>query len=291
MSIEDRLGRLPIYRHVKNEMQKRSDIRSATQALLRLEIEDYLARHLHANPRYQAPGRLNRFEACVFSQFGEDGLLDETFRRIRETNRQFLEIGVGDGLENNTAYRLAKGWTGGWIEADAGHVEKIRATFHNELSGGRLKLHSGAATPENIGGLIENLGVAPDADLLSIDVDQSTYWLWKGITGIKPRVVVVEYNAAFPPSVSWAASEDGSWDGSSHFGASLRAVWELGEKKGYKLVGCNFAGANAFFVRADLIGQAFPGPFTPEFHYEPPRFFLYTSSGHRRGWGSYKSPP
>jgi hypothetical protein len=123
--------------------------------------------------------------------------------------------------------------------------------------------------------------------LLSLDVDQATYWLWHGVRR-SPRVAVIEYNAVYPPQIDWVVRTESVWDGSSHFGASLRALWRLGEERGYRLVACNFAGANAFFVRGDLAG-AFTGPFTPEYHYEPPRYFLYTQPGHRRGWGGFET--
>jgi hypothetical protein len=59
-------------------------------------IEDFLARHLHGNPKYQDPKRLNRHEFQIFSQNGEDGMIQEIFRRIGSTNRFFVEFGVGN---------------------------------------------------------------------------------------------------------------------------------------------------------------------------------------------------
>src|ERR1700719_4233707 len=110
------VSRIPVYRHIKNEMQKRSDIRSAAQLLQRIQAAEYLERNLHRNPKYDDALRLARHEFSVFSQFGEDGAIREIFRRVGETNRFFIEVGVGDGLENNSAYLLAKGWRGIWVE-------------------------------------------------------------------------------------------------------------------------------------------------------------------------------
>ena len=102
MSRNGFLSSLPIYRHIKNEMVKRSEIRTATQRLLRLEIAEYIERNLEDNPKYDDPRRLARFEYSVFSQYGEDGAIREIFRRIGETNRFFVELGAGAGIENNT---------------------------------------------------------------------------------------------------------------------------------------------------------------------------------------------
>jgi hypothetical protein len=80
------------------------------------------------------------------------------------------------------------------------------------------------------------------------------------------------------------------WDGSNYFGASLEALVRLGREKGYRVVGCNYAGANAFFVRADVAGNHFLDPATAEEHYEPPRY-IYASqfAGHRARPGPFVS--
>ncbi len=111
-------------------------------------------------------------------------------------------------------------------------------------------------------------------DLLSIDVDLNTYWLCKAITNYEPRVVVVEYNALFPPPVEWVVRYDpmSAWDGTCYFGASLKSLENLGTLKGYRLVGCDVTGVNAFFVRQDLVEDKFLRPFTAENHYEPMRY-------------------
>src|SRR5262245_45118968 len=71
---------------------------------------------LLSSKRYDDPRCLTRKGYKAYSQFDEDGLLDEIFRRIGVTNKFFVEFGVGDGLENNTVYRMAAGWSGVWIE-------------------------------------------------------------------------------------------------------------------------------------------------------------------------------
>ena len=291
MSLERTLTRLPIIRHIKNEMVKRSEIRSATQTLVKLQIDDYIRRHLYGDSRYDDPKRLARFEYPVFSQFGEDGAVAEIFRRIGETNRTFVEIGVGDGLENNTTYLLTKGWSGAWVEGSTRNCARIRERFATMLNEGRLRLAESKVTAENIEATLKGLSVPADCDLLSLDIDLNTYWVWKAIAAWRPRVAVVEYNAAYPPGDSWIAAYNpaGSWDGSSHMGASLRALAALSESKGYRLVGCSFAGSNAFFVRGDIAQDHFLAPYTAENHYEPPRYFLYSDRGHRRGWGEFVS--
>jgi hypothetical protein len=283
------VSRIPVYRHIKNEMQKQSDIRSATQLLHRIEAAHYIDRNLRGNPKYDDTRRLARHEFSVFSQFGEDGAIREIFRRIGETNRAFIEIGVGDGLENNTAYLLAKGWCGAWVEGNSKHVASISDTFAEQLKSGALSLSSEMITAANVERLLSGFSIPEQPDLFSLDIDYSTYWVWQAIQSIRPRVVVIEYNAIWPPDDDWIVARDDAahWDGTSHMGSSLGALCRLAADKGYCLVGCSVAGSNAFIVRQDLVGTLFCEPFTAENHYEPQRFFLYHTPGHRRGWGSF----
>jgi len=59
----------------------------------------------------------------------------------------------------------------------------------------------------------------------------------------------------------------------------------LGAEKGYGLIGCDFTGTNAFFIRDDLLGDNFLPPYTSQIHYEPSRFFLDLSDGRSRSFG------
>jgi hypothetical protein len=97
--------------------------------------------------------------------------------------------------------------------------------------------------------------------LLSIDIDGNDYWTWEAITVVNPTIVVIEYNARFGASRSVTVPYRADFVRSRahysmiYYGASLTALWALGRRKGYSLVGCNSAGNNAFFVRQDLLGD------------------------------------
>jgi hypothetical protein len=261
-----------------------SDNPQLTQ-LLQVQLQAY-EEQLLASPRYAASGNLGRFHHQVFSQHGEDGIIAEIFRRIGTTTRTFVESGVGDGLENNTAYLLLQGWRGAWIEGAAGSVAKIRTTFRRQIDERRLSVTQALITAENIDRVFADAGVPADVDLLSLDIDRNTYWAWKALTTLTPRVIVVEYNAVFPPGVDWAVDYQANrgWNGTAYFGASLTAYERLGREKGYALVGCSANGVNAFFVREDLCGDLFDAPFTAERHFEPARYFLIRRLGHPRAF-------
>lgn len=277
-------GRIPILRELAamRESLQRLETASATQtALLQ---HQFLSWQLLANPRYQDPRRLNRFEHQVYSQNGEDGIIAEIFRRIGPGTRRFVEIGVGDGMENNTTHLLMQGWQGGWVEGSPASSARIRQSFATQLAAGQLRFKEAFVTAANVSALVREVSPGSELDLLSIDVDRNTWFIWEALAAFKARAVVVEYNSLFPPAQDWKVeyAADKTWNGTAHFGASLKAYEELGRKLGYALVGCEFFGANAFFVRSDLLQDKFCGPFTAENHYEPPRYWLARRDGHPR---------
>jgi len=260
----------------------RSLARSSASSQLARSIREKFLHDLRQQERYADLHRLTRSEHQVFSQGGEDGAIREIFRRIGESNRMFVELGVGNGLENNTAFLLAQGWSGVWVEGSHKNCEAIRASLASDISNGRLKLIEAAITAENVSGLLSGALDTMELDLLSIDVDRNTYHVWAALDALKPRVAVVEYNAHFPADLVWIADYDPSkwWNGTSYFGASLKALERLGAQMGYALVGCDIAGVNAFFVRSELVGDKFCAPFTAENHYEPVRYYLHGRAGH-----------
>ncbi len=268
-----------------------SPIRNITAEIHNLRVqmaEDYFIREIRENPKYQNPKKLTRYENQVFSQNGEDGIISEIFKRIGTESKYFVEFGVGNGLENNTVCLLFKDYTGCWIEANADHVQAITQKFGPVIRKGQLKVRNELITAENIETLFRELKVPEEFDLLSIDIDGNDYWVWKAIENYHPRVLVIEYNALFPPDINAVIRYNPhfSWGGTFYFGASLKALEILGAHKGYRLVGCDFKGVNAFFVRQDLIKDNFLEPFTAENHYEPHRFHLIML-GRLRDFGDF----
>lgn len=252
------------------------------QVLLQMFRDTELSR-----PRHAEPGRLTRFGRKVYAQNDEDGILAEIFRRIGVTTRSFVEFGVGAGLECNSLWLLLQGWHGLWIEADEGCCKSLSASHARWLADGSLTLKQEFLTAGNINEVIGER-FSGEIDLLSIDLDSNDYWVWKAIEIIKPRTVVIEYNANWPPpaAISVAPEHHGPWNGTNYFGASLSALAQLGAQKGYDLVGCSLSGVNAFFVRRDLVADRFHAPGSAEEHYEPARYFLSAlTAGHRAGVG------
>lgn len=238
-------------------------------------------------PRNMNPKCLLRYGYKLYSQNDEDGIIEEIFKRIGIDGGRFIEIGVGGGNECNTAKLLVDGWKGLWVENDSGCISHICNDILPSY-GSRLSLSEAKVDAENINNLISEY-TSGTVDLLSIDIDYNDYWIWMAIDVIKPRVVVIEYNAAFLPPISLTVPYDpeAKWDSTNYFGASLEAFVRLGNKKGYKIVGCNYTGINAFFVRNDLVEDRFLEPATSEEHHEPPRYYFSVLSGHMARLGPF----
>jgi hypothetical protein len=267
-----------------------------------VEINRWLE-DLRRTPRALEPLRLTRFGRKAFSQSDEDGMILEIFNRIGAQSRTFVEFGVEDGVECNTALLLVGGWEGLWMDASARHVSRLRARQGDAVARGALETRLASVNAENIDGLLAQWsGGSPSApaeiDLLSIDIDGNDYWVWQAIKSVSARVVVIEYNATYPPSIDFVRAYDPAarWRRDDYFGASLTSLEKLGRQLGYALVGCSLSGANAFFVRNDnLTGPdgtpRFHAPYTAEEHYEPPRYQLtWLLAGHPPRFGKNAAP-
>jgi hypothetical protein len=256
-------------------------------------IVDNDIQKIYDNKKYEEPGRLLRSGFKVWSQNDEDGIIQEILNRIDTKNKYFVEIGVGDGLENNTLFLLVKGWKGLWIEGSSKNCNFIEKKFNTLINKGFLKIDNVSINVNNINHLLMGNSVPEEIDLLSIDIDGNDYHIFKALNATSPRVVVIEYNAKFPPPVLWVMRYNPGhvWDLSDYFGASLKSFERLFAARGYSLVGCSITGANAFFVRNDLVGDKFCQPFTAENHYEPPRYWLTQGfiSGRIANFGEFES--
>ena len=249
-------------------------------------------RELLADPRYAAPGRLERHGRKVWSQNDEDGILEEIFRRIGTARSgqpgSFVEFGASDGRECNTLKLLVEGWRGLWMESGAAECGRIRHSFAAPLAEGRLELQQTRVTAENIDGLLagSRAASAGELDLLSIDIDGNDYHVLKAVRSVRPRVLVIEYNGKFPPPMDVVPpyEPDYAWNGSDYMGASLQAIANLAARRGYRLVGTNITGTNAFFVRAELAADRFADA-DARLLYNPARYWLSAGfvSGHPPG--------
>jgi hypothetical protein len=210
--------------------------------------------------RTSAPGGIREAEFRVFSQFGEDGIIQYLVQRVPIENEVFVEFGVEDYTESNTRFLLVHdNWRGLIMDGGEKHVAFVRRTgldWRHDIEAKKAFVDR-----DNINGLIASAGISGDIGLLSVDIDGNDYWVLHAIDVVSPRILVVEYNSNFGPEASVTVPYDSRFERArahwSHlyWGASLAALDALARRKGYALVGGNSAGNNAFWVREDVLGD------------------------------------
>lgn len=222
-----------------------------------------------AEPPLADAAPLLRFEAKRSSQNGEDGILRELFVRLGVGPRLVVEFGVEDGAECNAAQWIRDyGWEALLIEADEMCFARLQQRYG---ANPRVRLLRRVVDAHNLPAIFRDAQIPEEFDLLSIDVDGNDYWLWRSLRGYCPTVVTVEYNPRYAPPQRWIMRYDPAhrWDGTSHYGASLTSLSELGEELGYALVGTDGNGVNAFFVRRERLASAALRALTPAEAYRP----------------------
>lgn len=220
-----------------------------TQIELALQYREWLAAG-------RPPLRFDEVEFRAFSQHGEDGILHYLFSVLGTTNRRVVEVCAGDGVECNAANLIINhGWEGMLFDGDAAKLRFGRAYYRRNLN--TLPhppvLIQAWIEAETINSLFLAQGLSGPLDLFSLDMDGVDYWVWEALTCIQPRVIVLEYNAALGPERALTVPYRRDFRAQGrHWGASLPAFVKLGERKGYRLVGVEHSGVNAFFLRSDV---------------------------------------
>jgi hypothetical protein len=202
-------------------------------------------------------------EFKVFSQCGDDGIIQFLINYLNIQQRTFIEFGVEDYTESNTRFLLINNnWTGLIMDGSENHINTIKKD--NIYWRYQLTAVPVFITTENINPLIVENGFEGEIGLLHIDIDGNDYWIWKEITVISPIIVIAEYNSVFGAENTWSIPYQSDFDRTTahhsnlYFGASLAALCDLAEEKGYYFIGSNSTGNNAYFVRKDKIQDIKP---------------------------------
>ena len=180
--------------------------------------------------------KLSDFGFNEYSQFGEDGMIDEALKRIGVRASRCVEFGAADGLSCSNTARLwqASGWEALLIERD----EELSRILDDNVGGKKAVTIHQTIEPtgaHSIDALLTFHGWT-DVDFMSIDVDGADYLIWEQMT-TRPRLICIEYNPSVPPTASLHQA-----DAQGTFGQSALALVELGTRRGYELIGlshCN----------------------------------------------------
>ena len=197
-------------------------------------------------------------EKAFLSQYGEGGLIASLLNEFCSKPGPTLEFGFSIFENNSIASILQSERVGYYIDGSNREVALAQRLIEKQKLAAKIKLRKAFISVDNINQLICDFGLSGEIDYLSIDIDGNDFWIWKAIEVISPRIVSVEYNASFGPSLKVTVPYLATFDrhkyhisGLCH-GASFSALIELGKLKGYTCLGADSAGLNLYFLRNDI---------------------------------------
>jgi hypothetical protein len=230
---------------------------TATQVAEEVHLARFLTGQIAAHGLRKDIQSIQEAEFQVFSQFGEDGIIQFLVQRLgSRIDKSFVEFGVQMYLESNTLFLLMNnGWRGLILDGEAQYIREIAKREFNWKYG--LRARCAFVSRENINQIFQEEGFDPELGLLSIDVDGIDWHLWNALT-IQPGILVIEYNRNFPLDRPVTIPYEPFFDrtekhkSNMYYGTSLGALAVLAAEKGYTFVGVERHRRNAFFIRNDL---------------------------------------
>jgi hypothetical protein len=188
----------------------------------------------------------NAYKKNIYSQNGEDGIIEEILKRLNIKAGWCVEFGAADGIwKSNTFNLITKGFNCVMIESDSTKFELLKKTakkYPKIIPINSMVDSEGENTLDNI---ISKTDIPLDYDLCSIDVDGPDYFIWKAVERYKPKIVIIEINSKVNPNEDYIHNPH-----KGKLKTGFRSMLELGESKGYNLL-CHTG--NLVFIRNDLI--------------------------------------
>ncbi len=194
---------------------------------------------------------INEYEYKITSQNNEDGIIDYIFSKV-PNNRYFIEIGFGY-YEFNSLNLIKKGWQGKLIDIDIEEAIALQGNLKKFFPKSNIEVINTKVTKENINKLIFKEGLK-QIDFFSLDIDSNDYWILKTMDLTKVNVLCCEYNhwLGKDQKLTIAYNENFKFSDNGIWGASLQALNDLLNSKGFSLIAIESSGTNAFFIRNEL---------------------------------------
>jgi hypothetical protein len=201
---------------------------------------------------------IKKSEFKIFSQWGDDGIINFLVGYLDIKDKRFVEFGVENYTECNTKFLLmTQNWRGLIMDGSNKNMTSLRTSeLYWKFD---IKAVDVFVTAENINSLWSDNGFAGEIGILHIDIDGNDYWIWNAVSVANPIIVIVEYNSIFGYDKPWTVPYNPSFVRTQehysnlYYGTSLLSICDLAEEKGFYFVGCNSNGNNAYFVRKDCI--------------------------------------
>tara|TARA_B100000989_G_scaffold87695_1_gene63226 strand:+ start:22492 stop:23388 length:897 start_codon:yes stop_codon:yes gene_type:complete len=205
---------------------------------------------INARKNYHTIKNIRQAELKVFSQYGEDGIIDYILSKLNINAKiSFVEIGTGDYEEANTRYLCETRPCQGYLidlDKKINFITKRNFYWQNDL-----KIINKKISVENINNLLPKKYLE-DLDLFSLDIDGLDYWILDTLDLSSTKIVILEYNSIFGHDKEVTVPNIQNFDRSNYskfyFGASLKALINIMKAKNFYFIGANKACCNAFFI-------------------------------------------
>lgn len=208
---------------------------------------------LKMRPLYKEIKKISDVEFKIFSQNGEDGILDYISYSLKLDRPKFVEIGIGDYSESNTRFIFERTSTKGMVIDCIENLEdKIKKRI--KIWKGDLKIINEKIDKENCIELLNQNNMLEDLDLFSLDIDGIDYWILKKLPKYFSKIVVLEYNPTFGYDLEVTVPYSKDFVRNKYhpsnlcFGMSFKAAINIMKEKGFYFIGSNYLKNNAFFV-------------------------------------------
>lgn len=199
---------------------------------------------------------LNELDYKVYSQNGEDGIIDYLISQLNIQKPKFIEIGVGDYTEANTRFLFER-------TSCEGLIVDIINNFETEVKKnlsiwkGNLQIVEKKIEPQNLISTLKDKNFYEKIDLFSLDIDGYDYWVLKELPKNFSKIIIAEFNPYFGSELQITVPYKKDFNRSNYhpsnlcFGASLKAIIKLLADKNFKFIGTNLFRNNAFFINED----------------------------------------
>ena len=177
---------------------------------------------------------LNNFKKKIFSQNGEDGIVEEILNRLGGSlDKICCEFGAWDGIHLSNIYNLVKNknYKGLYIEGDDKKFVDLKKNFERQ-NVTLINKYVSFEGKNNLDNILKENNVNSDFDLLSIDIDGNDYHIFESLNKFKPKIVIIEFNPLIPNEIEFVQKKDKN----INQGSSALSLYNLGKKKDYFLV-------------------------------------------------------
>ena len=169
-----------------------------------------------------------RFRKNIYSQNGEDGILEEIIKRINLKEIEVCEFGAWDGKHYSNTFNLVENYS-----AKAVYIEQDNSRFNDLIETSKkfkniLPINSSINLNENLfDKVVSNTFLKKNVDRLSIDIDSNDLEIWDSIKNYEPKVVIIEIcSYILPGKLQRYNSEKNTKN-------SFTSTINVGQSKGY----------------------------------------------------------